>query len=403
MTTRSIARVALPCSFGVLFLFPLLAAVASAQRGDVFNSPGATTDTTRGFEKRSGDTTVLLSVYAGNGKTRLDRQSVVKATNQSSHAVNWQTTDGRSEVAMELPFGKYEIEVSAVGYLSEKKELQIAGAYNTIPIEVILRRDPAAADLNISDAAMPSKARKETKHGLSALKSGNFKDAKKKLDAAYKLAPSNPDLNYLLGYLSYQQKDLVQARSYLGTAANLNSHHVQALTLLGRVGLLQEDYPAATAALERAVDADSEYWVAHNLLADAYLEQKKYEGARQQAELAIAKGKGDATTANLALGQALVNLGKKEEGIQALKAFVQDSPKNPTVPQVRDLIASLERLSTTPVRAAETAGGNTTPLPGIDPCLPLLNSRSRSSRGGPRESMNSNRRSRLESAVRMSG
>ncbi len=275
MTRRSTARVAVLGSLGVLFLFHLLAAVASAQRGDVFNSPGATTDTTRGFEKRSGDTTVVLSVYAGNGKTRLDRQSVVKATNQSSLAVNWQTTDDRSEVAMELPFGKYEIEVSAVGYLSEQKELQIAGAYNTIPIEVILRRDPAAADLNIADAAMPGKARKETKHGVSALKSGNFKDAKKKLDAAYKLAPSNPDLNYLLGYLSYQQKDLGQARSYLGTAANLNPRHTQALTLLGRVELMQEDYPAATAALERAVDADSEYWVAHNLLAECLPRTKR--------------------------------------------------------------------------------------------------------------------------------
>lgn len=335
----------------------------------MFNSPGATTDTTRGYEKRSGGTTVVLSVYAGNGRTRLDRQSVVKATNQSTSTVNWQTTDDRSEAIFDLPFGKYEIEVSAVGYLSEQKELQVAGAYQTIPIEVILRRDPAAADLNIADAAMPGKARKETKHGVSALKSGNFKDAKKKLDAAYKLAPSNPDLNYLLGYLSYQQKDLGQARSYLGTAANLNPRHTQALTLLGRVELMQEDYPAATAALERAVDADSEYWVAHNLLASAYLNQKKYEGARQQAELAIAKGKGDANTANLALGQALVNLGKKEEGIKALKAFVQDSPKNPTVPQVRDLIASLEKLSTTRVRAAETAGEKAAPLPGIDPLL----------------------------------
>ncbi len=64
-----------------------------------------------------------------------------------------------------------------------------------------------------------------------------------------------------------------------------------------------------------------------------------------------------------------MNLGKKEEGIKALKAFVQDSPKNPTVPQVRDLIASLEKLSTTRVRAAETAGEKAAPLPGIDPLL----------------------------------
>ena len=368
MTPRSTARAAVPRCVGLLFFF-FMAVLAWAQHGDVYNSIGSTTDTTRGFESRSGGSVLLLSVYAGDGKTRLDRQAVVKATNQSAHTVNWQTTDDRSEVALDLQFGTYEIEVSAVGYLSEQKELQIAGALRTIPVQIILRRDPTAVDLNIADAAMPSKARKEAKHGVSALKSGNLKDARKRLDAAYKLAPSSPDLNYLLGYLAYQQKDLGQARSYLGTAANLNPHHLQALTLLGRVGLMQEDYPLATVTLEKAVDTDSDYWMAHNLLADAYLKQKRYEGARQQAELAIEKGKDGASTANLVLGQALVNLGKREEGIQALKVFVQGSPKNPTVPQVRDLIADLERRGSGPVGDPETQRKNATPLLGIDPLL----------------------------------
>jgi tetratricopeptide (TPR) repeat protein len=367
MTHRSTVPTATPRHIGILFFFlSLFAVVASAQGVDPYNSIGSTTDTIRGFESRSGGSIVLLSVYAGDGKTRLDRQAVVKATDKSAHTVNWQTTDDRSQVALELQFGTYEFEVSAVGYLSEQKELQIAGALRTIPVQVILRRDPTAVDLNIADAAMPSKARKEVKSGVSALKSGNLKDARKRLDAAYKLAPSSPDLNYLLGYLAYQQKDLGQARSYLGIAANLNPHHVQALTLLGRVGLMQEDYPLAAATLEKAVEADSNYWMAHNLLAGAYLKQKKYEGARQQAALAITKGKAGASTANLTLGQALVNLGKKEEGIQALKAFVQDSPKIPTVPQVRELIAALENLDTRPVYGAETAGMNATPLPGVD-------------------------------------
>lgn len=353
-------------------LIHLLAVFASGQQPsgpppDLFNGMGASTSTTWGVGGHGG-TIVRVTVYAENSKTRLDRQSVVKSTNQTVHTVSWNTTDERSEASVELPFGKYEIEISAVGYLSEQKELQTVGAFNTIAMDIILHRDPAAVNLDIADAAMPPKARKEAKHGVSALKSGHFKDARKNLDAAYKLAPSNPDLNYLLGFLSYQQKDLGQARNYLGAATNLNPRHVQALTLLGRVGLMQEDYPAATATLEKAVDADSEYWMAHNLLADAYLKQKKYEGARQQAELAIAKGKGGANTANLALGQALVNLGKKEEGIQALKAFVQDSPKDPTVPQVRDLIAAIERLDIGPAPDAETAK-NASPLPGIDPLL----------------------------------
>ncbi len=321
------------------------------------------------YEVHTGEALVRLTVYAEDGKTHLDRQSVLKITNQSDHTVSWRTTDEQSEAGFGLPSGKYEIEIGAVGYLNERKELQIVRVGDPIRIEVALQRDPEAADFNIAETAMPSKARKEVKHGVSALKSGNLKGARKNLDAAYKLAPSNSDLNYLFGYLFYQQNDLGQARSYLGTAADLNPRNVQALTLLGRVNLIQGDYPGATATLEKAVRTDSDYWMAHNLLANAYLKQNKYEEARQQAELAIAKGKAGARTANLVLGEALVNLGKKEEGIQALKAFLQDSPKNPVVPQVRDLVAALEGSGTAPVRDADTKRKNATPSSGVDPLL----------------------------------
>ena len=68
------------------------------------------------YELHPDERLVRLSVYAEDGKTQLDRQSVVKITNQSTHGVKWQTTDEKSEAALGLPFGKYEIEISAVGY-----------------------------------------------------------------------------------------------------------------------------------------------------------------------------------------------------------------------------------------------------------------------------------------------
>jgi tetratricopeptide (TPR) repeat protein len=366
---------------GAVFLLHLVAGLVAAQQPppvpsgpfepfDPFNDVTRTTTTMRGPDNSAG-TIVLLSVYAEDGKTRLDRQSIVKVTNQIADTVSWLTTNPKSEAALDLPFGKYDFEISAVGYLSEHKELQAAAAAarTTIPIDVILHPDPTAADLNIAEAAMPAKALKEVKGGVSALKSGKLKDARKKLDAAYKLAPSNPDLNYLLGYLFYQQKDFGRARNYLGTACNLDSHNVQALTLLGRTELFQQDYLAAVSTLESAVRADPNDWVAHNLLADAYLKQKMYEPARQQAELAIEKGKQSASTANLALGLALVNLGKTEDGVQVLGAFMLDSPNNPAVPQVRDLIAAIARREREPahIDVAETPR-NATPS-GVDPLL----------------------------------
>jgi tetratricopeptide (TPR) repeat protein len=340
----------------------LLLAPASAQLGDAFNAPGATTSTIPGYDNRGGGTVLLLTVYAENNRTRLDRQSVVKLTNQTTQTVSWQTTTDVSEAAFgSMPFGHYDIEVSAVGYTTAHKELQVVSAINTVKLEILLQRDPTALKLDV-DEALPARARKETKHGVSALKSGNLKQAQRWLDAAYQLAPENSDLNFLMGYLRYQQRDFDHAQTFLGTAASLNPRDVQSLTLLGRLGLQKEDYVAASSTLEKAVAADSEYWMAHDLLASSYLKQKKYEQARQQAELAIEKGKSGAGSARLVLGQALVNLGQKKEGIDALKSYLKDSPKSPTAPQVTNLIAELERLD-----AMGDVSGAQAPLSGVDP------------------------------------
>ena len=357
MTSRSRLRSKFLLPFGLAFVV-LYALVAPAQ-----GPPGQSIDreTAGAYQARDGEALIIISVFAENGRNHLDRQAIIKMTNVTSKIVQWTTTDDHSEAAAGLLFGKYEIEVSAVGYLTERKEIQANNTLMSTRMQFILHRDPSAADLDIKDEGMPPKARGEVKHAVSALKSANLKDAQKSLDAALKLAPNDPDINYLLGYVAFQQKELPQARTYLTAATSASSHSARALVLLGQVEIIQEDYPAAAATLEKAIEIDAANWTAHNMLANSYLKLKNYEGARQQAELAIAKAKGAGNQANLALGQALVDMGKKDEGIQALKAFVQGSPNDPTVPQVKDLITTLEN---------GPAPGTTTIRAGSKPAVP---------------------------------
>ena len=65
---------------------------------------------------------------------------------------------------------------------------------------------------------MPSKDRKQINRAVSDLKSGNWKAANKKLDVAYKLVPSNSEVNFLLGYLFFQTKKFDEARSSVDKA-----------------------------------------------------------------------------------------------------------------------------------------------------------------------------------------
>jgi len=291
---------------------------------------------------------LIVSVLNENRKP-LDRQAVVKIHDQTRNTTTWLTTSDDSQLLFcGVEFGKYDLEASAVGYLAERKDLEITPTLQSPQTEIILHKDPSAVDLSDSDASIPSSVRKDATRAVLALKSANYKEAEKRLDKVYKVAPSSAHANFLYGYLFVQLNDLEKAEGYLSRAAALDPRRVQTLSLLGRVQLQLNEEDQAQKTLEQAVVDDSNYWIAHNLLADAYLRHKQYEKAREQAQLAINEGQAADNGAQLVLGQALANLGHDQEGIQALKTFLQTNPNNSAAPGVRDLIAKLEKRDSNP-------------------------------------------------------
>jgi tetratricopeptide (TPR) repeat protein len=291
----------------------------------------------------------LLVTILDEHKAKLDRQAVVKVhDNVKVHdkrkdTTTWLTSSQESQLVFcGVEPGTYDLEASAVGYLIERKDLQITSSVQSPQVEIILRKDLTAVDLSDSDAVIPSRLRKDFKRAVLALKSANYKQAEKKLDKIYKVAPSSVQVNFLYGYLFVQLNDLAKAEGFLGRAAALDPRRVQTLALLGRVQLQLKENDQAQKTLEQAVVDDSNYWIAHNLLADAYLRHNEYEKAREQAQLAINEGQVAGNMAQLVLGEALANLGRDQEGIKALKTFLQTNPDNSVVPKVRDLISKLE-------------------------------------------------------------
>ncbi len=332
----------------------------------------------RAYNTAPGTGVLIFKVSSERDGHAIDRQALLKLVNLSTQNPVWRTTEDASTgvysenasqaVFTDLPFGKYDVEVSAVGYLSTHKEVTVMATIVQEQIEIVLHRDPDAINLDAAASVMTPSARKQTKRAISALKSGKLQDAQKYLDAAYKSAPSDPNLNFLLGYLYFQKKDYRQASTYLGTSTSINPHNAQALTLLGRAGLERSDYPAARSALEQAILADTEGWLPHDLLADAYLHEKNYGKARDEAQVAISKGKTAAGSAQLVLGQALLNLGDDQEGIQALSLFLQTAPEQPLARQVKDLIEQAgQRLS----HATQNLEQTKARLATVDPLLAL--------------------------------
>jgi hypothetical protein len=164
---------------GALFPLCLLYGVgASAQAGhDPFaNSTIHQPDEPQLYKSQAA---ILQLTVLSENRSPLDRQAVVKLYNKNTKDVFWQTTQDQSlAIFGDLVVGQYEIEVSAVGYLTAHKDFNVLSALHTYHEEIVLKPDPSAVDLKTSNVSqMPSKARKETQRGVTALKSGNLKEA----------------------------------------------------------------------------------------------------------------------------------------------------------------------------------------------------------------------------------
>jgi len=359
-------------------LFYLLAGVILAfcvtppLRAQVGGSAGHP-DTDRVVYSTSPNTgVVIFKVFSEHNGTRLGRQALVKLVNVEKETATWQPTAENSQgVFTDVPYGNYEAEVSAVGFLSSHQELKVISTRSILQFDIVLQRDPGAVNLDVGDSILSPQARKETKRAISALKSGNLNDAEKHLSVARKTAPNDAGVDFLLGYLYIQKKDYAQARGFLANSTTLNPHNAQALTLLGRASLETKDYPSAKSALEQAIVADADNWLPHDLLADTYLHQKNYDKARDEARIAIGKGKTATGSAQLVLGEALVNLGQTHEGIEALTAFLQQTPQHPIAGQVRNLIAQLEERDSDHSSTSADVSPSPEKLAGVDPLMAM--------------------------------
>ena len=380
----------LSCRLGLIPLATALCLILSPQSVAQVTSGGPPNrDADLGRLARGQGATLRVLVLT-NDKQRLDRQSVVKLSNEAKHTAMWLTTSDRSEVEFgDLAFGKYDIEVSVAGYLSASKEVEVVNLFENLQVEIVLQRDSSAIDLDQADSSMSPRAKKDMKHAVDALQSGNLEKAGRYLAATYKIAPSSAPVNFLYGYLFFQKRNFEEAQTYLAQATKLNPHYGQALTLLGRVQLLLGQSDRARLTLEQAVAADPGSWTAHNLLAGACLEQHEYEKAREQAQIALEQGRESATEAQLILGEALTDLGRTQEALQVWKTLLRVSPQSPAALQAQQFISVVELHrpqaieaadgSPTSVRESELALADSQPAlpeawqpPGIDLARPAM-------------------------------
>src|SRR5262249_34323940 len=157
-------------------------------------------------------------------------------------------------------FGNYEIEASALGYLSNRTTLHVASMSDTLEVKLALQPDPTVS--LESDSSLPPHTLHETNRAIRALRGNDFSQAQKRLDEAAKSSPSSAKVKYLQGYLYFARGDSAQAQTALEQATALNPGYSRAWSLLGRLHLVAGRTQQAVAALQKAVETDPDNWVA---------------------------------------------------------------------------------------------------------------------------------------------
>ena len=274
--------------------------------------------------------TSRLIVYVrdpdGSPVSRMALVTVTRITNQYWQQMTAQAGQASFDNVMS---GRYVVQVIAPGYEKAVEEVEVSGNGGMEMVDISMKLESPNGGTSSAATGPPvlaPKAQKELAKAVEALRASKSADARAHLDAAYRLAPSNPDVNFLFGVYFSQMNDMQQAKSYWEKTVGIYPQHLLAQISLSDA-LLRENKPAeAIPHLKKGLEVEPNSWRAHALLADADLRLGSSEEAVREAERAIELGHERAAAVRLTLARALAAHGDTARAIQLLESYLQEHP-----------------------------------------------------------------------------
>jgi Flp pilus assembly protein TadD len=249
--------------------------------------------------------------------------------------------------------GEYDIEVEAVGYKNATEHATVSreGVFQTVYVYMTPVGISTAATAPTGVALAP-RVQHELDQSLAAMRQSKYGEARKHLEKAQKMAPSSPDILYLMGMLDYTVKDMPAARKQFEAVLATNPAHERSLLMLGQMQLEAKENKDAIATLQRAVEADSNNWRAHYLLAVAYIRTEELSKAEIEAGRAGDLNQEKASAMKFLRAKILLVEGKDAEAQQAFQSFIKDYPKDAAVPDAQKFLDKIEEAKKANAAAA---------------------------------------------------
>ena len=247
-----------------------------------------------------------------------------------------------------VPVGNCNIEVSAPGYRTTKDRTEVTQSMTSHNqyVFIYLHPESESAAAAARPAVVPLGLIKEMDKAMEAMQKKRDADARKHLDKAAKISPTNPDVAYLQGMMEVDQRNFPAAEQFFQKAANSSRSQERALLGLGYVQVQLNQAAAAAQTLEKALQMNTASERGHLLLAKAYAQLHEYAKAQEHAQRAAAFNTENAPTARTLLAQILAAQGNREGARLELEGVLSEFPKAASASVARETLASLERPTT---------------------------------------------------------
>jgi tetratricopeptide (TPR) repeat protein len=315
----------------------------------------------------SGSGTLVVYVKEETGAP-VRQMTVVTVTAKTQQYYKQLSAQGGSAEFDGVVAGTYSVQAIAPGYEKAEQDVELTGMNTMASIDMILHplRDPNTGAVIPGPPVLAPKAQKQLGEALQALRENKPKDALAHLNAALKVAPNHPEVNYLFGVYYAQAGDWANAKESWKKTIEMYPQHPYASLSLGEALFREGNYADALTYLSKAIAIDSSSWRANLLYANAALRQKSYEDAETHARRALEIGHTQAASARFILAEVYFQRGDNSAAATQLRTYLQERPGDPTAQKALDRITNakatpaakseiIEALPTAPISSGIVA------------------------------------------------
>jgi len=297
--------------------------------------------------------TLVVSVREVSGQP-LGVQAIVRVSPELNGGTLMQMThEGAIASFPNMSGGGYEVEVQAAGYKTAHEQAElVGGTSSTVYVYMTPDGAPDATSSVDQRSVVTPKLQRGLERALEAILEKKYDEGRKHLILASKMAPANPEIEYLLGIVDYAEKNLEPAAVHFEKTLNLAPNHEKALLSLARLQLDTREYQKSASNLETAIQNNTKNSQAHMLLAVCYIKLESFSKARVEALASGDLDKSKGAPMHLLAAKTYVMENNLPAASDALKAFIREFPNDKGVAEANQILENIAKAGSTNTPAA---------------------------------------------------